>query len=382
MSSRFMLRLAVALFLTLLTAALSGPSAGVSGFMGAPGVDGPPDEARAGSVWVVNRDKGELAVFDAGSGEVLAQMPVGAGAHDICISEHAGKAYVMAETINSVTTVDTRTLETEAIPVSPMPHHCEPSDDGRVVYVSLASHPTTPTPGISQVAVIDTDDNSVSYLTSSTNPLARSHGPHPSHHGDTLYVAHDTGNAVTAIDTETGAISAAALTPNGGTITRAEEVVPTRVGRLLWASSRGDGTVKRIDLDAQAITDSVFIGANLQPPAAVQPESVLLTPSERTLVASMRGTPAALAFVDTVKVALSGRVEIGGPGTFGDLAVMTPDGRFVYATFDSLAGGTGGVAVVDVRTQKLVDVWAYPNTGRPHGIWYSRKTLHRLDDEP
>jgi len=382
MSSRFMLRLAVALVLTLLTAALSGPSAGVSGFMGAPGVAGPPDEARAGSVWVVNRDKGELAVFDAGSGEVLAQMPVGAGAHDICISEHAGKAYVMAETINSVTTVDTRTLETEAIPVSPMPHHCEPSDDGRVVYVSLASHPTTPTPGISQVAVIDTDDNSVSYLTSSTNPLARSHGPHPSHHGDTLYVAHDTGNAVTAIDTETGAISAAALTPNGGTITRAEEVVPTRVGHLLWASSRGDGTVKRIDLDAQAITDSVFIGANQQSPAAVQPESVLLTPSERTLVASMRGTPAALAFVDTVKLALSGRVEIGGPGTFGDLAVITPDGRFVYATFDSAASGTGGIAVVDVRRQKLVDVWAYPNTGRPHGIWYSRKTLHRLDDEP
>jgi streptogramin lyase len=130
MSSRFILRLAVALFLTLLASALSGPSVGVSGFMGAPGVDGPPDEARAGSVWVVNRDKGELAVFDAGSGEVLAQMAVGAGAHDICISEHAGKAHIMAETINSVTTVDTRTLEIEAIPVSPMPHHCEPSDDG------------------------------------------------------------------------------------------------------------------------------------------------------------------------------------------------------------------------------------------------------------
>src|SRR4051812_15139341 len=233
MSSRFILRLVVALSLTILIAALSGPSAGVSGFMRPPGIDEPPDEARAGSVWVVNRDKGELAIFDAGSGEVLERMTVGAGAHDICISEHAGKAYIMAETINSVTTVDTRTLAIDVIPVGPLPHHCEPSDDGRVVYVSLASHPTTPTPGIAQVAVIDTDDNSVSYLTSSTDPLARSHGPHPSHHGDTLYVAHDTGNAVTAIDTETGAISSAALTPNGGAITRAEEVVPTRVGHLL-----------------------------------------------------------------------------------------------------------------------------------------------------
>jgi DNA-binding beta-propeller fold protein YncE len=52
-----------------------------------------------GSVWVVNRDRGELTVFDARTGDVLATRPVGAGAHDICISEHAGKAYIAAETI-------------------------------------------------------------------------------------------------------------------------------------------------------------------------------------------------------------------------------------------------------------------------------------------
>jgi hypothetical protein len=36
-------------------------------------------------------------------------------AHDICISAQARKTYIMAETINTVTTVDTRTLATEAI---------------------------------------------------------------------------------------------------------------------------------------------------------------------------------------------------------------------------------------------------------------------------
>jgi hypothetical protein len=54
---------------------------------------------------------------------------------------------------------------------------------------------------------------------------------------------------------------------------------------------------------------------------------------------------------------------------------MSEDGRFVYATFDALATGTGGVAVVDVRTRKVVDRWTYPGLGRPHGIWLSRKTL-------
>ena len=70
-----------------------------------------------------------------------------------------------------------------------------------------------------------------------------------------------------------------------------------------------------------------------------------------------------------------GTLQIAGAGTFGDLAVITGDGRYVYATFDAGTGGTGGVAVVDVRRRKVVDTWAYPGTGRPHGIWYSRRKL-------
>jgi YVTN family beta-propeller protein len=321
------------------------------------------DRLPEGTVWVVNRDLGELAIFDAESGKVLKRLAVGAGAHDICVSERAGKAYITAETINAVTTVDLRTLATESIPVGPLPHHIEPSPDGRTIYVSLASH--TPTVGSPQYAAIDTDDNSVSYVTSSHNSLARSHGPHPSLDGGSVYVAHDTGDEVTGVDVETGDIDPS-ITP----IVRAEEVIPTRFGRLLWVSSRGDGTVKRINLRTNAITASVPVG--------VQPESVMLTPSERTLVVSLRGSPATIAFVDTVKLALRDTLQIAGTGTFGDLGVITGDGRHVFATFDANIGGVGGVAVIDVRTKQVVDSWAYPGTGRPHGVWYSRKKL-RLD---
>ena len=54
---------------------------------------------------------------------------------------------------------------------------------------------------------------------------------------------------------------------------------------------------------------------------------------------SRHGSPATLAFVDTGNLALVGTVQIGGAGTFGDLAVMTNDGQYVYATFDAGASG-------------------------------------------
>ena len=123
--------------------------------------------------------------------------------------------------------------------------------------------------------------------------------------------------------------------------------------------------MKRIKIGRNAVTASIPVG--------VQPESLMLTPSERTLVVSLRGTPAAVAFVDTATLALERLVQIGGPGTFGDLAVMTPDGRYVYATFDAGTGGTGGVAVIHVPTRRVVATWPYPGTGRPHGIWYSSR---------
>ena len=66
-------------------------------------------------------------------------------------------------------------------------------------------------------------------------------------------------------------------------------------------------------------------------------------------------------------------IEIAGPGSAGDLAVMSPNGHFVFATYDNGTTGKGGIVVIDVRTREIVNSWQYPGTGRPHGIWYSRK---------
>ena len=357
--NRWIFRLTLVLLIALLVPSKSSTLAGDSGA-----------EGRPGSVWVVNRDTGQLAIFDAKTGELVPELVgVGAGAHDICISERAGKAYITAEAVSAVTTVDIKTLAREVIAVAPLPHHCEPSHDGRTVYVTFDSHPAAPVPpGIARYAAIDTEDNSVSYTTTSVDPFARAHGPRPSFDGETIYVAHDTGSVLTALDTQTQAIKFSI-----GPIPRAEEPLPTRFGNYVWVSARGEGTVKRIDLDTivpgPPVIDSVPVG--------VQPESLMLSPDERTLAVSLRGSPARLAFVDTVTLA-SETIQIAGAGTFGDLAVMTHDGRFVYATFDAGIMGTGGVAVVDVHTRTVVDTWAFPTPGRPHGIWYSTRKAPRL----
>ena len=214
-------------------------------------------------------------------GSVLATRPVGAGAHDICISEQAGKAYITAETIGIVTTVDLETLAMESIPVGPLPHHLEPSHDGRTIYVRLASHSAAV--GAPQYAAIDTDDQPVSYGHERQRG-ARSHGPHPSLDGETLYVAHDIGDRVSAIDLLTGAISFEIPS-----IPRAEEAIATRFGDQLWVSAgRRHRQARRPRHRPRH--QLVRVG--------VQPESVMLTPPNGPC-RQPPGSPATLAFVDT-----------------------------------------------------------------------------------
>jgi len=132
----------------------------------------------------------------------------------------------------------------------------------------------------------------------------------------------------------------------------------------------GFNAVMRVDLTSNP---PVVVGEPI--PVGSAPESMMLTPNERSLVVSLRGSPASLSFVDTLTLSAFPLVRIGPEDdSTGDLAVMTQNGHFVYATYDNNIPGTGGIAVVDVRTRELVDRWQYPTTGRPHGIWYSKKT--------
>jgi DNA-binding beta-propeller fold protein YncE len=302
----------------------------------------------------VNRELGEVSVFDARSGVHLATVPTGAGAHEVAISNRVHKAYITNETANTVSIVSTRTLDDAKLSLGPAPHHVEPSRDGRTVLVGLV--------GTNVVAAVDATTGEVSRrYTSSSNPDARAHGPFLL--GKTIYVAHETGNEVTGIDRDTGDIE---FTVGG--IIQPTEVLPDRHRRRLYVSARGEGKVKVFDLETHAAIGEVTVGT--------QPETLLLTRDRKTLIVSLRGTPARLAFVDTRRLVVTATVDLAGAGSFGDLAAMSRNGRYVYATFDRGATGVGGVAVVDVRRRTVIDTWAYPGVGRVHGVAFSPDWPH------
>ena len=51
-------------------------------------------------------------------------------------------------------------------------------------------------------------------------------------------------------------------------VARAEEVIATRFGNRLWVSARGDGSVKRIDLDFPHTIKSIAVGSNPSQPCS------------------------------------------------------------------------------------------------------------------
>lgn len=305
-----------------------------------------------GTVWVANRDKGEVAVFDARSGTLRATISTGSGAHEVAISQRESKAYVTNESENTVSILSTKTLVGRKISLGPRPHHAEVSKDGRAVLVALFDS--------NRIALIDTDTDDVVQYDTSNDEAARAHSGYLSRDHETIYVPHEIGDQVTGIDVETGAVE---LSVAG--IVQPSEVLPDRSERLLYVSARGEGAIKVIDVASGTIVDEVDVGT--------QPETMLLTRDRRTLVVTLRGTPATLAFVDTSTMTLVDTVALAGSGTFGDLAAMSRDGRFVYATFDRGQTGIGGVAVVDVKQHAVVDTWDYPGKGRPHGVAYSAR---------
>ena len=260
-------------------------------------------------------------------------------------------AYITNENEDTVSIVSTDQLDATKVDLGPKPHHIEVSRDGDTIAVGLF--------GTNAVALIDTETGRTENYTSSANPAAAAHGIYLL--DETLYVAHETGDEVTAIDIATGDV----VFSIGG-ISEPSEVLPDASGRLLYVSARGEDAIKIIDLNTHSIVGEVEVGD--------QPEGLLLTDDQGTLIVSMRGTPARLAFIDTRTLAVTELVDLAGADTSGDLAAISDDDRFVYATFDRGETGTGGVAVVDVERRAVIDTWTYPGVGRVHGIAYTSQT--------
>ena len=179
----------------------------------------------------------------------------------------------MNEQDHSVSVYSTDTFAPLAnFALGPLPHHAEISHDGRTVYVGLF--------GTNRIATIDTDTEAVREYVSSPNSAARAHAPHPSEDGRFIFVPHEQGTSeLTTLDAETGDIVMNVVPGSGPS-----EVLPARGGKL-YVSIRGEGKVKVIDRATGALEWDLAVGT--------QPEVLMLTPNERTLVVTLRAHPGA-----------------------------------------------------------------------------------------
>jgi DNA-binding beta-propeller fold protein YncE len=309
------------------------------------------------TIWVANRDQGTVMAFDAITGApVMPVIPVGPGAHDIVYSRKTDTVFVSddASRVYVVSVATGATVQTIQFAAGSRPHHLSVSHDGHTVFVGLFATNT--------IAAIDTDSYAVRQLPSSLQAGVTAHAPEPSSDGRFVFVPHEGQNLVSMVSERRGVVEAE-VNPGPAATSSPSEVLPTRDGKTLFVSMRNEGRVRVIDLDTFTVSaDFVQVGT--------QPETLILAPGERTLIVSLRGSPARLAFVDTDAMQLEGTLDLAGTGSFGDLAAASPDGRYVYATFDRTMSGQGGVAKVDIFERTVVDTFLYSGNGRPHGIAY------------
>ena len=302
------------------------------------------------TIWVANRGAHTIRGFDAATGEVVQTIAMALNSQPGDLAYAKGKLYVSEEfgTPPAIAIVDVETgavLSRITFPTGSRPHHVHASVGGNLVAVGLF--------GTDNVAVIDTRDDSLLGPWDS-NPLTtngRVHAAVFSKDGNTLYLANEGANEVSAIDPRTGYMSWRMTVP------AVHELAVTHDGKRAYVSRRTANKLGVIDLENQTFQDVLTLGL---------PDTMQLSANEKLLTVGLRTSPAQLAVVDTSTFAFElVNLSASGGATIAGHQWTSPSGRVTFASFE---GGTApGVAIIDHRAgNQIVQRLAYP--GRPHGV--------------
>jgi DNA-binding beta-propeller fold protein YncE len=309
-----------------------------------------------GTVWVANRGANTIRGFDAATGVALRTVAMAPSSQPGDLAFARGKLYVSEEfgTPPAIAIVDEESGQVlKRILTGPRPHHVHVTRDGELVSYGVF--------GANRIGIIDTrTDTLLGEWQASANPAARSHAGVFSPDGNTVYVANDVVNELSALDPRTGVLLWTMTVPT------AHELIVTRDGKTAYVTCRAGSELRVIDLQRQLITATIPLGP--------LPDTLQLSRNEKQLTVGLRGTPAQIAIVDTRTLTFE-TVTIAGAGTIAGHQWTSPNGRFTFASFE---GPGAGVAVVDHRHgNAVVHTLDYP--GRPHGLIMVRS--HGDDDE-
>jgi YVTN family beta-propeller protein len=301
-----------------------------------------------GTVWVTDRLLNRVGAFDAATGLNEANIPVGVNPIGIVAPKHTGKVYVSNENSNTVSVVSKESLSVVAtIGAGSRPHHMIASKGGDRVYVAEFGQNT--------VAVIDTAIDAVVNRCVAGPSAARTHAPWITSDG-ILYATNSVDNTIAAMDADSCTPLWTLQIGNNPS-----EVLVTRNGATAYVSVRNENKVKVVDTALRTIVGEVVVGT--------MPDTLQLTDNERTLIVTLRGTPAQATYVDTETLAAQ-QVTVGGTGTIAGHHWLSNNSRYTYVAVE----GPGSVAVLDNHSREVAATFLWPGT-RPHGVYFDKQDL-------
>jgi DNA-binding beta-propeller fold protein YncE len=313
-----------------------------------------------GTVFVTERQNGSVTAFDAGSGDPLWTARTGVSPIGVTLPNGTGKVYTSDEGSNSVTIVDVSTgTPRSSLAMGPLPHHLMAAPNGKHVYVAEFGH--------NQIGVVDTDaDVRVAGYVASPLAAARTHAVWITRDGKELYATNSRSDRsqpgdVAKLNAVTGDLLC--NTPVGAD---PSEILVTNDSKRAYVSVRRENTVKELDL-----TGPCPVLTGRQAIVGTQPDTLQLTNDGRTLIVTLRGTPAQVSFLDTSSFVAT-IVAIPGHTTTGH-HWLSANGRYSFVAVESPAG----LAVVDNLTGATLDVYPYPSIpggSRAHGVFYTPGT--------
>jgi YVTN family beta-propeller protein len=332
------------------------PSLGEASDEGAP-VDG--------TVWVTGRALNSVTAFDAATGQVLGQESVGMMPIGVAQPLGTGKAYTSDESSNQLSVLDAETVKViDTIPMGLRPHHMVPSTDGRYVFVGEYGQNT--------VGIVDTQtDERIAGCAASNHAVARTHAVWATRNGRHLWATNEVTNDIAAIKFNPNSRRICRLRFNVPIGDRPSEILVTPNEKTAYVSVRNENKVKVVDLTSRQIVGEAEIGT--------MPDTLQLTPDRKTLIVTLRGTPAQISFMDTQTLAVE-TLTIS-PGTTTGHHWLSSGGRYTYVAVEN--PNSGYLAVIDNHTRTVVAGYDYPgDETRPHGVFFTPAPCEGLECTP
>ena len=243
----------------------------------------------------------------------------------------ARDAYVVNETSNSVSVINTQTNQVVGSPimVGENPFGIAITPDGKIAYVANF--------GSNSVSVINTQTNQVvgSPITVGTGPEGIAITPD----GTRAYVANETSNSVSVINTQTNQVVGSPITV-GTEEPFAIAITPN--GQTAYVTNLGSNSVSVISTRTNQVVGAPITVGNL-------PYGIAITPNGRTAYVANTASPSVSVISTQTNQVVGAPITVGS----GPIAIaITPNGQTAYVAnkFDF----PGDVSVINTQTSQTV----------------------------